>query len=219
MKNQTTKSAPIEIALRHSFSAAAVSLALFIAGCGGGGGASAPAAVSVVSAPAVQGEAAANSFNITNDSYGMTSPTFLEASKTPQGITLESALASRMTDPNYKTVSRIDIPTGSVSAAGTYSLGAATPANPAFAGAIYFFNGHPSTQLSTVGGTITFSTLGSNPGDRVSGSFNATVQDGADSYTIAGSFDLSIGSSNLVLPAPPPAPLAAGSRRRPTRSK
>jgi hypothetical protein len=212
MKAHTIETARIETATRHGIRTALVSLALFFAGCGGGGGGSAPAAInSVSSAPAVQ--TAANSFTMTSDSYGMENATYLAASKSSLGIVLRAAIASSMTDQNFKTVSRIDIPAGA--AAGVYSLGAATAGTPAFPGSLYFFNGHQSTLLRTVGGTITFTSYGSNSGDRISGSFSAVVEDGGDpstpkaSYTVAANFDYVIDSYGPVLRAPASAALAA----------
>jgi hypothetical protein len=211
MKTRATASDPIAIAVRHSFTTAVVLLALVVAGCGGGtGGSSAPAAVNSVPA---QQTAAANSFTTTSDSYGMSKPTYLTASKTPQAIRLLAAVATKVTDQNFKTLYRIDVPVGL--AAGVYSLGAATQANPAFPGAVYFFNGHASTQLATAGGTITIGSLGSNPGEKVSGSFNAVLEDSADtatpkaSYSIAANFDFTLENPGPVLPAPVVDTLAA----------
>jgi len=215
MKAHTIETGLIETAIRHSIRTALISLALFFAGCGGGGGGagSAPAAVnSVSSSPAVQ--TAASSFTMTSDNYGMENATYLAASNSSLGTVLRAAIASSMTDQNFKTVSRIDIPAGAAPA-GVYSLGAATASTPAFPGSLYFFNGHQSTLLRTVGGTITFTSYGSNSGDRISGSFSAVVEDGGDpstpkaSYTVAANFDFVTDSYGPVLPAPASAALAA----------
>lgn len=199
---------------QHSFAtctgSALLLLTLVIAGCGGGG--SAPSTVNGVVVPSTP--AAANSFTITSDSYGMASPSYLAASSSTLGVVLRSAIATSMTDPNFKTISRIDIPAG-FAAHGTYSLAGASAGLPVFPGAVYFFNGHQSTLLSTVGGTINFSSFGANPGDRITGSFNAVVEDGGDSgtpkatYSIAASFDFTADTNAPVLPAPPAADLAA----------
>jgi hypothetical protein len=113
-----------------------------------------------------------------------------------------------LTDVNFRTVSRIDIPTsGVISTAGAYSLGAATLAAPPFPGSLNFFNGDQSTLLKTVGGTITFKNFGSHAGDRISGSFSATVEDGnatstpKASYLITANFDFVTGSYGPALPA------------------
>jgi hypothetical protein len=202
---------------QHSFAtctwSALVLLTLVFSGCGGGG--SAPSAVNGVVAPSTT-PPAANSFTITSDSYGMVSPNYLAASTSTLGVVLRSALATSMTDPDFKTVSRIDIPAG-FTPSGTYALGGNPQGLPAFPGTVYFFNGHPYTLLSTVGGTITFSAFGANSGDRITGSFNATVSDGADSstprptYSIAESFDFAAQSAGAVLPAPVAASAAAAS--------
>jgi len=195
MKARTTNTTQLKIAVR-SLGAAVLLLTLVLAGCGGGG--SAPATVGV--APSVLG----NSYTMTSDSYGMASPNYLTSSSSGLGVVLRTALATSMSDPSFKTVSRIDIPPD-FSPAGTYSLGTAAPGAPAFPGAVYFFNGHLSTLMHTVGGTITFTSFGSSTGDRVTGSFNAVVADGGDgqaSYSIAASFDFATGTSGAVVPAP-----------------
>jgi hypothetical protein len=216
MNARTVATARIEIAALRSVKAAVISLALIFAGCGGGGGGSAPAAVNTVPSnpPALQ--TAANSLTVTSDDYGMDNATYLAASKSSVGIVLRAAIASSMTDPNFKTVSRIDIPAGTpLTSGGVYSLGPATAGTPAFPGNIYFFNGHQSTLLRTVGGTVTFRAYGSNSGDRISGSYSAVVEDGNDtstpkaSYTIAADFDFVTDSYAPVLPAPGSATLAA----------
>jgi len=215
MKVRNSESAPLEIATGNCLKAALLSLALLFAGCGGGGGGSAPAAVnSVTSATPVQ---AANSLSITSDNYGMANATYLAATKSNAGLVLRAAIASSMTDQNFKTVTRIDIGDPGAVTTGTYSLGGATGGAPAFPGTVYFFNGHPSSMLQTVGGTITFTSYGSNPGEAVSGSFTAQVLDGNDtatpkgSYTIAANFSFTTGSFGPILPAPVPVPLFATS--------
>jgi hypothetical protein len=199
------------VILRQALAGITLAITLLAGGCGGGGGGT----------PAVNGvapnlPAAANSLAVTGDDYGMTSPNYLAAGKSSLGVILRSAVANSLSDPDFKTISRIDLPAG-FSGSGTYSLGAGTATTAAFPGALYFFNGHPSTLLSTVGGTITFTACGSNSGDRVTGSYHALVQDGADSaspkpvYSITASFDFTVEQANAVLPAPPAASLAAAS--------
>ena len=217
MKAQTTQSATIGMAKRHGIKTAVLSLALLFAGCGGGaGGGSAPAAVSGVatSAPA-QTQAVANAFAMTSDNYGMQSATYLSSSKSSLGIVLRSAIASSMTDQNFQTVSRIDIaPGAAISAGSVFTLGA-TATSPAFPGNLYFLNGHPSTLLRTIDGSITFTAFGPNSGDRISGSFSAVIEDGNDSatpkarYTVAASFDFVTDSFGPVAGAAPAAALAA----------
>jgi hypothetical protein len=217
MKARTAETAPNQIAARHSFKTAVVSLALLFAGCGGGGG-STPAAVNVAPvAPAAQTESAQNSFSVTRDDYGMAKGNFLTSSKSTESIVLRSALATSDNDGNFRTVARIDIPAGTVSSAGSYSLGAPSAGNPAFPGVVLFFNGHQSSRLNTVGGTITFTSFGANAGDRITGSYSALVEDGGDvstptvRYTVAAIFDFKLDTSCPVLPAPAAASLASGS--------
>lgn len=187
--------------------AAALSFAVAIAGCGGGGG-SAPAALDRA-APAE----GASSFTITSDSYGVQNPTYLAATRGAAGLILRAAIASAMTDPQFKTVARVDIGNPDAVAAGTvYSLGGAENTRPAFPGTLYLFNGHPSTLLQTTGGTIAFTSYGTAPGDQVSGSFHALILDGNDdatpkrSYTVAASFSFKSGDCGPILPPPVPVP-------------
>lgn len=214
MKAQIKTTEHIERVPANRFKAAFLSLALVIlAGCGGGGGGegSAPAGVNVPAEPAAQVQV--NSFAITSDSYGMENATYLSSTKSALGIVLRAAIASSMTDPNFKTVSRIDIVSGAAIAPHVaYSLGSSDGA-PAFPGNLYFFNGHQSTLLRTIGGSITFSRYGSNAGDRISGSYSAVVEDGNDparpGYIIAASFDFVTDSYGAVAPAPASMALSA----------
>ena len=202
-----------EMSFSYQVAAAFLSLALILmAGCGGGGGeGSAPAGVNVETVPALQAQA--NSFAITGDSYGVENATYLSSTKSTLGIVLRAAIASSMTDPSFKTVSRIDIASGAaITPHVAYSLGSAGGA-PAFPGNLYFFNGHQSTLLRTIGGSITFSRYGNSSGDRISGSYSAVVEDGNDparpSYIIAASFDFVTDSYGAVTPAPPSMALSA----------
>ena len=212
-KGATTR---IEMAVRHGLSAAFISLALIISGCGGGGGGSAPAAVNTAGqgAPVPSSDA---SFAITGDDYGVQNATYLAATRSSNGLVLRAAIASSMTDPEFRTVSRIDIPDpGAVATGVAYSLAGASGA-PAFPGTVYLFNGHASTMLQTAAGSITFTSYGSNPGDLVAGSFSAVVVDGNDSatpkpsYTVAANFSFRTGGFGPILPAPLPVPAQAAS--------
>jgi hypothetical protein len=209
MKAQTRKSAAPTAAARNGIKTAILSLALLFAGCGGGGGGNAPAAVNgVVASQPAQVQAAANAFTVTSDNYGMQSATYLSSSKSSLGIVLRSAIASSMTDQNFKTVSRIDIaPNAAISTAKSYSLGAATAASPVFPGNLYFLNGHASTLLKTVDGTISFSAFSGDSGGRITGSFSAVVEDDNDPakarYTIAANFDLTTDSFGPLASASP----------------
>jgi hypothetical protein len=214
MKAQMFSSTRVQQVTRHGINTAILSLALVVAGCGGGGGGSTVSGVTS-SSPALQTPAAANAFTVTSDNYGIQSPTYLASTKSTLGIVMRAAIASSMTDPGFKTVSRIDIPPSAALSTGTvYSLGAATGGSPAFPGSIYFLNGHPSTLLRTVDGSISFSSFGSNSGDRISGSFSAIIEDGGDSatpkarYTVAANFDFVTDSFGSV-PGAGPAALAS----------
>ena len=219
MKAHSNKTKLIETAISHSIRTSVISLALLVAACGGGGGGgSAPAGTisAVASSPAPQANTAVNSFTMTSDNYGMENATYLAASKSALGIVLRAAIASSMTDQNFETVTRIDIPPGaSISTGSVYSLVAATATGQAFPGNIYFLNGHPSTLLKTVGGTISFAAFGNNSGDRVSGSYSAVIEDGnapstpKPRYTVTANFDFLVDSFGPVLPAPPSVAIAS----------
>jgi hypothetical protein len=188
-------------------------LTLLIAGCGGGGSASAPTGVSTgttSSAPPARPEA---SFVISSDDYGVENATYLSATSSGSSMVLRAAVAASMTDPEYKTVSRIDIESpAAVSTGVSYSLGGATPGTR-FPGSFYLFNGHQSTLLQTAGGSIIFSSFGANPGDAISGSFTAKILDGGDSsnpvYTVSANFSFKAGGYGAILPAPAPVPATA----------
>lgn len=189
--------------------AAALSLVLIVAACGGGGG-SAPAALNTEAQ-----EQSGTSFTITSDDYGVQKPTYLAATKGGNGLILRAAIATSMTDPDFRTVARIDIANPAQVIAGvSYSFGADAGV-PTFPGTLYVFNGHPSTMLKTTGGTIAFTTYGTLPGEPVRGSFRATIRDentaSGGSYTIAASFSYRTGCYGPILPAPVPVPAEASS--------
>ncbi|QWV93028.1 hypothetical protein KP004_17950 [Geomonas oryzisoli] len=191
---------------RTGILALALSIAL-LAGCGGGGGGTTPTGINTTP------EGANNSYTVTSDGYGLENATYLSSSLSNLGIVFRAAIASSLNDPAYKTVSRIDIaPGAAITAQTTYALGNAGGA-PSFPGNLYFLNGHTSTLLRTVGGTISFSRYGGNSGDRISGSYNAVVEDDNDpakpTYTVAASFDFVVDSYGAVLPAPGSLALAA----------
>lgn len=213
-KNRATRT---DRAAGSSLKAIFILLAVVISGCGGGGGGSdSPAAVNNVTPS--QSAQAQSPIVITSDNYGMANATYLSATTSSSGLVLRSAIATSMTDPEFRTVSRIDIPNpGAVAAGIVYSLGGATASAAAFPGTLYFFNGHPSTLLQTTGGTITFTAYGSNPGDTISGSFTAQILDGNDSATPKGSYTITVnfsyknGSFGPATPALAPVPLVASS--------
>lgn len=203
----TTKTNRNQGALATRIRALAVSLSLVLmAGCGGGGGGSAPAGVNTSEDPVPS-----NSYTVTSDNYGLENATYLSSSKSNLGIVFRAAIASSINDPAYKTVSRIDIAAGAaITPQVSYSLSGAAPAFP---GNLYFLNGHTSTLLRTIGGNISFTRYGGNTGDRISGSYNAVVEDDNDpakpTYNIAASFDFVTDSFGPVLPAPGSLALAA----------
>ena len=196
---------------KRTFILAACSTALImsLAGCGGGGGGGAqPAGVSIPpqSAPSV------NSVTVREDTYGLQNTTFLTSSQGNGSLVLRAAIASSVNDPGFRTLFRIDISAPSaVAAAGTYRVGNGTGLLP-FPGEILFFNGHQSTLLQTIGGTITFTSYGRNAGDLIAGNFTVTIADGysllspAPAYTISADFRFVLASSETVSPAPSPVP-------------
>jgi hypothetical protein len=220
MKSAATARRESRRAARMAASGALAMAAVCSAGCGSGGGSpsAGPDSAATASTATVHSDPSGNSFRITNDGYGMENPTFLSATRSGNGLILRAAVASSMSDPDYKTVSRIDIPESSaLPGRGSYLLGAGSTGAPSFPGTLYFFNGHQSTLLQTTGGTITFDSYGANPGDTISGSFRAVVIDGSDSavprpsYLVSGTFAFVSGSSGPILPAPAPLPVTAPS--------
>lgn len=212
MKNGAIRGPHIKEITRRGAMATAISMMLLCAGCGGGGGGSAPAAIDNVASSSSQ----ENFFKVLRDDYGVENANYLSATYSSLGMVLRVAIASSMTDQNFKTVSRIDVPSpGIIAPAVVYSLGEASASTPAFPGSIYYFNGHQSTLLRTVGGTITFTAYGSKPGDRISGGYNAVIEDGNDPstpkarYSISADFNFVAGSYGPVLPTPVSAALSA----------
>lgn len=208
MKTRTDKFSNSLTGCRLIFKLCAVGLFLLQAGCGGGGGS---ASVTAVAPSPAQ---TAGSFKVVSDDYGVENATFLSATKSGASVVLRAAVADSMTDPDYRTVARIDISDPSaVSASGVYALGGPGNGLAPFAGVFYLFNGHQSTLLRTVGGSISFTSFGTGSGDRIAGSFSAVIEDGNDStlpkgsYTVSGTFDFAVERSGAVLPAV--APVAA----------
>lgn len=180
-------------------------LLALLAGCGGGGGDGAPTGVNTT-------DGVENVYTVTSDNYGLENATYLSCGKSNLGVVFRAAIASGLDDPNYQTVSRIDIaPGAAITPLVAYSLGVG--AAPQFPGNIYFLNGHTSTLLRTIGGSISFTRYGGNTGDRISGSYSATLEDDNDpaepTYTVAASFDFVVDSYGAVLPPPTSLALAA----------
>lgn len=195
------------------YSAATVVTCLALTGCGGGGGGGTPSYPQGATVGQSTTQNAINSYRLTGDGYGLQNGTFLTATEMGATVVLRSAIATSSTDPNFSTVFRIDIDQPSaITGPGTYSLDGTASPQPAFPGAIYFFDGHASTLLSTVGGTITFTSYGTAAGATVAGSFQALVQDGYSAttpkptYTISADFSYVLGTANAVTPAVSPVP-------------
>ncbi|MBJ6748909.1 hypothetical protein [Geomonas anaerohicana] len=208
MNSTTTKTNKDHGSRPPRIATAALGLTLILlAACGGGGGGTTPTGINTSN-----DQVASNSYAVTSDQYGLEKATYLSSSVSNLGIVFRAGIATSLNDPDYKTISRIDFAPGtSVATQTSYALGNAggTP----FPGNLYFLNGHPSTLLRTVGGTISFTRYGGNSGDRISGSYSAIVEDDNDpakpTYTIAAGFDFVVGTSSAVLPAPGSLALAA----------
>jgi hypothetical protein len=176
-----------------------------LAGCGGGGGGS--SAGSSTPAP-YSAPAAKNSFTVTEDSYGLQSATYLTAEQGSGTIVLRAAIATSLTDPSFKTVMRIDIPSPSVIEPGTYALGTAGAGSRAFPGGVLIFNGHPSTMLQAASGTITFTSFGTNNGDLIAGNMVLVFVDRnspllpTPTYTCKANFAYYVNSYGPTTPSP-----------------
>jgi hypothetical protein len=188
-----------------------------LSGCGSGGsggaqnaGVSFPPA-SLSSSPAVSAE---NSYSLTEDTYGLQNATFMSANGSNGSFVLRAAIANNMTDPNFTTVFRIDIQQpSSISGNRTYSIGGNNASGPLFPGDILFFNGHKSSLLNTISGTVTFTSYGTNSGDVVSGSFAVLVEDQNSAtrpvYSVKGNFTFVLNTYGVLVPTPSPVPAAA----------
>src|SRR5208337_3044528 len=78
---------------------------------------------------------------------------------------------------------------------------------------ILFFNGHRSTLLNTISGTIRFTSYGAKTGNVVAGSFAVVVQDqnsiSRPTYPVKGNFRFVVNTSGVLMPTPTPVPAAA----------
>ena len=192
---------------------------LALNGCGGGGsdesgnavvtGSSESAVVMESSDNAVASVSAnnaRNSYLLTQDSYGLQNATFMSATNSNGLFVLRAAIASKMTDPNFTTVFRIDIM--KINGPGTYAVGV-----PNAKVGILFFNGHRSTLLNTISGTVRFTSYGAKSGNVVAGSFAVVVQDqnsiSRPTYPVKGNFRFVVNSSGVLMPTPTPVPAAA----------
>lgn len=192
---------------------------LALNGCGGGGSEeSGNAVVTESSDSAVVMESsdnamasasskkAGNSYLLTEDTYGLQNATFMSATNSNGLFVLRAAIASNMTDPNFTTVFRIDIL--KIRRCGSYAVGV-----PNAKVGILFFNGHRSTLLNTISGTIKFTSYGAKSGNVVAGSFAVVVQDqnsiSRPTYPVTGNFRFVVNSSGVLMPTPTPVPAAA----------
>ena len=183
-----------------------------LSGCGGGGAEPVAQNIGFVP-PAVP---TANSYALTEDTYGLQSATFMSATRSDAAIVLRAAIATSMTDPDYTTVFRIDIlQPAQISGPGIYAIGGAALNVPKLPGEILVFNGHKSSLLNTTSGSVTFTSYGTNSGNVIAGNFTITVEDrNANTlpypvYTITGDFSFVLGTSGALIPATTPVPVAA----------
>jgi hypothetical protein len=152
---------------------------------------------------------AGNSYSLTEDTYGLQNATFMSASNSNGLFVLRAAIASKMTDPNFTTVFRIDILKPKlISGPGSYAVGGLKPKV-----GILFFNGHRSTLLNTTKGTIKFTSYSAKSGKVVAGSFAVVVQDqnsiSRPTYSVKGKFRFVVNTSGVLMPTPSPVPAAA----------
>lgn len=197
---------------------------LALNGCGGGGsGETEKAVVAESSESAVVMESsdnagarassnsAGNSYLLTEDTYGLQNATFMSATNSNGLFVLRAAIASKMTDPNFTTIFRIDIlKPKQISDHGSYVISGHSPKV-----GIQFFNGHRSTLLNTITGTIKFTSYGAKSGDVVAGRFAVLVEDqnskSRPTYSVKGNFRFVINSSGVLTPTRNPVPdTAAG---------
>lgn len=182
-----------------------VTLLSGLCGCGGGGGGSAPSSQNTgILSPT---DSAANSYTLTEDTYGLQSVTFMSATRGSVSNVLRGAIAESMTDPDFATVFRIDISEpAKINGPGTYNVGGDTANHPKFPGEILIFNGQESTLLATTSGTVTFTSYGTHSGDVIAGNFAISVEDRNISsrpvYSIKASFTFVLDSFGAIAPTP-----------------
>lgn len=176
-------------------------------GCGGGSGEGQNAGVTVSSTHSM----ATNTYLLTEDTYGLQNATYMSATNSNGLFILRVAIADSMTDPDFSTVFRIDIvQPAQIGGPGSHALG--VPGSPV---ELLFFNGHRSSMLNTVSGSITFSSFGVNSGDVVAGNFEAVVIDQGSNtvpmptYTVKGSFHFGVNTHGAIEPSPSPVPAGA----------
>ena len=180
-----------------------------LGGCGSGGGGSQGSAVTAPSTPT----SADNSYSLSEDTYGLQNATFMSATNNSDTFVMRAAIAQSMTDPDFRTIFRIDIVKPElINGPGRYAVtGTDAPVN------ILFSNGHTSSWLKTVSGSITFTSYGVNSGEKLVGNFVAVVEDQNPenvqwpTYSVRGNFSFSVNSSGILDSAPLPVPLAASS--------
>jgi hypothetical protein len=124
---------------------------------------------------------------------------------------MRAAIAGSMVDPNFSTVFRIDIvQSEQIVGPGSYTLGVSgSPVE------ILFFNGHRSSLLNTVSGSITFTSYGVKSGDVVAGNFETVVEDQnpdavpRPTYAFKGSFHFVVNTHGALVPTLSPVPAGA----------
>lgn len=199
----------MKFSLRIIYIISLLTLISTLSGCGGGGNGGSSGGQETESA-APSATAANNGYSLTQDTYGMQDATYLAATNNNGLFVIRAAIAGSMTDPNFRTIFRIDImQPQNITAGSSIELGGvSSPVE------IIFFNGQRSTLLNTVSGTITFTSYGTSSQSVVSGHFSAVVEDQSYSaprptYHIDGDFSFVVNTYGPRLPTPPPVPVAA----------
>lgn len=192
----------------------AICVHVVLSSCGGSGSGPVAQNSGAISPPPT--ESARNSYALTEDTYGLQNATFMSATRNDACIVLRAAIATSMTDPNFTTVFRIDIPQPTqVSGPVSYAIGGDRATIPKFPGEFLVFNGHNSSLLNTASGTITFTTYGKNSGEVLAGNFAITVEDQNSAilprpaYAIKGNFSFVLNTFGALIPAASPVPASA----------
>ncbi|HTY20427.1 MAG TPA: hypothetical protein VMC44_02205, partial [Geobacteraceae bacterium] len=188
----------------------AINAIMLLGGCGGGdGGGVGSAGKENQSYEALTSSesTAFNSYSLSADNYGLQNATFLSATNSNGLFVMRAAIAKSMADPDFRTVFRIDVLKPQlINGHSPYAIGGAdSPVE------VLFFNGHKSTLLNTVSGSIYFSSFGVKSGDVVAGNFNAVVEDDnfdipRPTYSIRVNFSFVVNSSAAVVPTQNPVP-------------
>jgi hypothetical protein len=203
---------------RYIYLAVVIAMTLQFAGCGGGGGGGGGGGQGSTGGTTTASPVTTvkSSYRITEDTYGMQSATYLSAARIQNAIVLRTAIAASLTDQDFRTVYRIDVERPDQITMGTnFNLGNDATGLSPFPGNVYFFNGHQSTLLRTVSGSIVFTSFGVQSGDMINGSFTAQVEDGNSrtipkaTYTIKSDFSFVVDTNGAIMPATSPIPVTA----------